>query len=335
MNVRLKQFVTIQRLKDKLIISGTYKEGDIYLNESSEMIDLLDGLKNISGLPYDKYKDNEMFVRLYRAGLLEDIDSNQKRRNELFYDYIGYDFQGLKSKHILIFGAGAAGGTIAYMAAQQGFTHIACVDSDKVEKSDVDKTMVYDVEDIGEYKVNAIKKRILKNFNIGIISIVKYMKKLDDAFTIIETTKPDIIIYAVDPDPVFKMKLNEYCVSQNLPIIHSSYSYEKIICGPCVVPHETACMIGYNEYWKMSTGYFDFNEVVRLFGNKTIHPSISFNINVLAGIILKDVVFCIGKKYDYVSTINKQIIINLLKSEITEMELSCQFCGDCIAKSLK
>ncbi len=29
MNVRLKQFVTIQRLKDKLIISGTYKEGTL------------------------------------------------------------------------------------------------------------------------------------------------------------------------------------------------------------------------------------------------------------------------------------------------------------------
>ena len=51
---------------------------------------------------------------LYEHGLLEETNNHKKTRNELFYDYIGFDFEKIRTKKILVFGAGAAGGTITY-----------------------------------------------------------------------------------------------------------------------------------------------------------------------------------------------------------------------------
>lgn len=333
MNLRLKTFVSIQKIGDKLSISGAFGHHDIYVDPTPEVINVLSHLKDDKGLPVDGYKNNRLFSMLYEHGLLEETNNHKKTRNELFYDYIGFDFEKIRSKKILVFGAGAAGGTITYLLSQQRFTNVCSVDTDRVEQSDVDKTMVYDASDIGNYKVDAIKHRINRNFGTDVTTIKEYINS-SSADKIIRRIKPDIIVYAINPDPAFKIQFNEYCVEYGIPIIHASYSYEKIICGPCVVPHKTACMKGYNEYWKSRTGNrLDYNRIYRIWRQNSIHPSISFNINYLSSVVLKDVIFCLGQRYDYVSTLNKQIIVNLLSSEITEIEMSCGYCYDeCVAK---
>lgn len=112
---------------------------------------------------------------LYEHGLLEETNNHKKTRNELFYDYIGFDFEKIRTKKILVFGAGAAGGTITYLLSQQRFTNVCSVDTDRVEQSDVDKTMVYDASDIGNYKVDAIKHRINRNFGTDVTTIKEYI----------------------------------------------------------------------------------------------------------------------------------------------------------------
>lgn len=74
---------------------------------------------------------------------------------------------------------------------------------------------------------------------------------------------------------------------------------------------------------------FDYGRTRKLFRETTIHPSISFNINVLASIIVKDVIFALADDYDRVTTKNKIIELSLISSDIVSYELSCQFCASC------
>ena len=97
--------------------------------------------------------------------------------------------------------------------------------------------MVYDASDIGNYKVDAIKHRINRNFGTDVTTIKEYINS-SSADKIIRRIKPDIIVYAIDPDPAFKIQFNEYCVAYGIPIIHASYSYVKNIANVSVISQE-------------------------------------------------------------------------------------------------
>lgn len=333
MNYRLKSFVSVQRIKSALSISGCVG-GDIIVDYNDDNISLLRFLMSEDGICSANYSNNILFQKLKNNDLLEDVNAPSVARNESFFQYVKCDFAFIINKRILILGAGAAGGTISYLLAQQGFRRIATVDYDRVENSDVEKTMVYDASDVGLYKIEALSRRIQSNFGIEITQIMEKLSTIDDAAHIINDYAPDMIVYAIDPNPAFKLNLDKLCLHLSIPIIHAAYSYEKILCGPCVVPHRTACVIGYNEYLRKRTNdTFDFYDVSRILVKRMIHPSISFNINVLANIILKDIIFCLGERYDNVSTFNNILTINLLTLETSIYELSCKFCKSCEAKS--
>ena len=330
MNYRLKRYATVQCLTTKIAISGCYGHGDLYIENTSENLSILTRLQTEEGISIDDSGSYSLLGILLEKGLLEDGHCHDMKRNELYYEYLNYDFKQVCDKKILVFGAGAAGGTITYLLAQQGFTNITCLDGDVVEISDVDKTTIYDAKDIGVAKVEALQKRISTNFGQTINILPSYLKDIENAFTIMEEVKPDLVVYAIDPHPSYKLALNEYCVEHNISIIHAGYSYERILYGPFVVPGKTSCMKGYNEYWKRRTrGEMDFSKLRSLSDSYLIHPSISFNINILSNLVVKEIIFGLGGKFEWVQSLNKQIIIDITSFEVTEMELSCGFCNDC------
>ena len=329
--VKLKDYVDIVGLDDRFfIISNSFGKESIYVTKDKNSQNLLRDLKSKDGVDSDIYKDDPLYSRLLRNSLIEESYYPSKRRNELFFDYIQTGFNLPLNKRILVLGAGAAGGTISYLLSQQGFRYVFTLDNDKVENSDIEKTMVYDHKDIGEYKVISLQRKTEENFRNPISPILKRINTFEDINHLVSDLKPSIIIYAIDPDAFMKINLNRFCVDRMIPIIHGSYSFDKIVCGPCVIPQQTSCYVGYNEYWKAKThGMFDYGRTNKLFRETTIHPSISFNINVLASIIVKDVIFALTDDYDRVMTKNKIIELSLISSDIVSYELSCQFCASC------
>lgn len=327
--VKLKDYVDIVGLDDKFfIISNSFGKESIYVINNQNSRSLLRDLKSKDGV--DPNKEEPLYSILVGNSLIEEISCPTKNRNELFFDYIQTGFHLPLNKRILVLGAGAAGGTISYLLSQQGFRHVFTLDDDKVENSDIEKTMIYDRKDIGEYKVISLQRKTEENFRNPISPILKRINTFEDINHLVSDLKPSIIIYAIDPDAFMKINLNRFCVDRMIPIIHGSYSFDKILCGPCVIPQQTSCYVGYNEYWKAKTqGMFDYERTRKLFRKTTIHPSISFNINVLASIIVKDVIFALADDYDRVMTKNKIIELSLISSDIVSYELSCQFCASC------
>lgn len=334
MNVRFKPYITIQETVSDMIISGL-RNGLRFEKKTSQLVDILSKLKSEEGVGEEECDAIKAHYQWITDDLLETAkETRAVNRASLFYDYLQFDLNSILDRNILVFGAGAAGGTITYLLAQHGFKHIFLLDYDKVEVSDVLKTMVYDIEDLGEKKSVALQRRICRNFGIQISIVEKRLWAIEDAIDVFKWCRPAAVVYAIDPDSNYKLLINQYCVYNSIPIIHASYSYENIMCGPCVIPGETACFCGYNEFWKAKTkGQINYESMHRLFTGTTIHPSISYNINLLSSIIVKDLVFLLGGSVERITTKNKILRINMIDNELEEDILSCKFCHSCGAKT--
>ena len=131
---------------------------------------------------------------------------------------IGEDnFNKLKDKHILILGLGGVGGYSIEAIARSGVNNITIVDFDRVDETNINRQIIANINNIGEYKTDEWYKRnktINPNCNINIIN-----KKIDlDNINILFENNIDYIIDACDTIPVKKQLIIE-CINRNIKLI--------------------------------------------------------------------------------------------------------------------
>ena len=68
--------------------------------------------------------------------------------------------QKLKSAKVLVLGMGGLGCPLSIYLASLGIGTIGIVDDDKVELSNLNRQIIYNINDIGKYKVDVAKKKI-------------------------------------------------------------------------------------------------------------------------------------------------------------------------------
>ena len=79
--------------------------------------------------------------------------------------------QKLKSAKVLVLGMGGLGCPLSIYLASLGIGTIGIVDNDKVELSNLNRQIIYNIKDLGKYKVDVAKNKIkLINKNIIIKS---------------------------------------------------------------------------------------------------------------------------------------------------------------------
>ena len=77
----------------------------------------------------------------------------------------------LKSSKVLVLGMGGLGCPLSIYLASLGVGTIGIVDNDKVELSNLNRQIIYNVNDIGKFKVDVAKNKIkLKNKKVVIKS---------------------------------------------------------------------------------------------------------------------------------------------------------------------
>ncbi len=125
-----------------------------------------------------------------------------------------------KSK-ILIVGAGGLGCSIIDQLSRLGIGEIGIIDKDKVQLSNIHRQNLFDTKDINEFKVNVIKKKILKiNPNIKLKIYKEFLneknaKKIIDNYNLI-----------IDGSDNFKTKflINEACMELKKKLIIGAIS---------------------------------------------------------------------------------------------------------------
>ncbi len=151
----------------------------------------------------------------------------------------------LHKAKITIVGLGGISCPLAQYLVASGIKNLNFIDGDKIEKSNLGRQILYNLEDVGKYKTNVAKEKLLKlnpNCNINIFS--EYLNKENLNFLL----KSDIIIDATDDWFTSKL-INKFCLENSLRYIFSSainYSIQicvfnnqnKHICLNCLFPND-------------------------------------------------------------------------------------------------
>ena len=283
----------------------------------------------VEGIEIVDVKSIKLFTELYKSNLLTEYSSldisNPYIRNIFYLDFlkININYSEILSKKILVFGAGAVGCNISYLLAQFGYKNVIVIDDDRVEESDIYKTLIYRRSDIGQFKVDSLRICIESNFAISIETFIDSPKKQSEISSYVELLKPDLIIKACDPNLSFRYYLNEICFGMKIPFVYMSYSFERINIGPFFVPGLTKSdkEIEFDFSKKFGNSYSYLGHE-KLFSDYTIHPSVSFNINILSNIMLKEILFFHLNKFEFVFSLNKEVFFFPLTMKVFYKDLS-------------
>lgn len=131
----------------------------------------------------------------------------------------------LHSKKVIVFGLGGVGGYVVEELVRSGIKHIALVDNDVINASNINRQIIATSENIGELKVDAFKNRI-KAINPDIKVETYPLFYLPENNTI-DLSKYDYVIDCIDTVKS-KIGIISYCVNHNVKVISSLGTANKL-----------------------------------------------------------------------------------------------------------
>jgi molybdopterin/thiamine biosynthesis adenylyltransferase len=293
MKYYLPPYIPIYKSKNKLCIGFAHLQDKYCEFEYTDSLHEYIQYILLNGIEMDN--DNLFLRELKNRSIIKTKTSlNSINRGMLFLEYLGnekFDIEVRKSS-ILIFGAGAGGGTLTYLLAQFGFENITVVDFDIVERSDVLRTSVYDLSQEGMMKVDALSCKIKSNFGVDLKTHFFDKQDYESLNRLIDSVNPELVVKACDPNLNFRINLNKICLNKKIAHFHMAYAFEDLKIGPLYIPNYLGCDNCLNLNIQEIYGeHYNFESHERLFSDILIHPSISFNINILASLALKELLF--------------------------------------------
>ncbi|MCT4639174.1 MAG: ThiF family adenylyltransferase [Bacteroidales bacterium] len=124
----------------------------------------------------------------------------------------------LKEAHIAVYGLGGSGSPIVLQLAYLGVGKLSLIDPDIVEESNLNRQIIYSIDDIGVYKINAAKNRVNKIDKDCIVTIDKFHDKIQ----LLEIIDNYTIVVDATDDYRFKVLLDRTCRKKDIPMIHTS-----------------------------------------------------------------------------------------------------------------
>ncbi len=127
--------------------------------------------------------------------------------------------QKLKEANVLVIGTGGLGSPLLLYLAAAGVGHLGIVDYDIVDDSNLQRQVLYSVEDIGKPKVEAAKKRLL-DLNPH-IKVTTYNTQLDSSNALEIFKDYDLVADGTDNFPT-RYLVNDAAVFTGIPNIYAS-----------------------------------------------------------------------------------------------------------------
>lgn len=142
----------------------------------------------------------------------------------------------IKQKKICVIGVGGVGSHSLYGFAAMGVGKITAVDFDKVELSNTSRQMLYWESDIGKYKVDVAKEKMLSiNPRVEYEFVNKRITTIDD---IVNVANGSDLIYLCADTPRGEIidMVDKAALLLKIPYYVGSPTNDQIICGPLILP---------------------------------------------------------------------------------------------------
>lgn len=250
--------------------------------KSEEFQCLLQGEGLDEGSLINKWGSKQV-AKWKESGLLLPYEIDEKHMNsrtDSFYYFLGLKNaeQKLANSKVLILGCGGIGSHVAWNMTALGVKHIYLLDGDVVELSNLNRQILYDIDDIGKEKVNVLASKLKKinpNNNYYPINNKIYTKEmLND---VIVKINPNVIVKSFD-SPIYISKwLEEICELGDYKYVSAIMNGTKQLIGPTYIGRGTAHF----------GDYFEINQKLEKIGG--IAPSICFELSGMAAEVSEEV----------------------------------------------
>lgn len=146
---------------------------------------------------------------------------------ERLENLVGVDvLERIKNLNILIVGIGGVGGYTLESLVRCGVENITIIDYDKVESSNLNRQIISNLNNIGELKVDAARKRYTNiNDKINLKTMSMFLDK--DNIDSINICQCDYVVDACDSVQTKALLMGE-CASKNIKIISSMGTAKKM-----------------------------------------------------------------------------------------------------------
>ncbi len=150
--------------------------------------------------------------------------NNRYLRQTILPDF-GIEGQlALKNAKVLVIGAGGLGSPVAVYLAAGGVGILGIVDFDTVDETNLHRQVFFNKEDVGRYKVQVLKEKILAQNPDTIVKT--FQVKLDKKNAIEILSDYDLIVDGTDNFPT-RYLVNDSCVTIDKPLVFGAiYQFE-------------------------------------------------------------------------------------------------------------
>jgi adenylyltransferase/sulfurtransferase len=151
---------------------------------------------------------------------MDHSEKYERYRRQILLREFGEESQDkLFAARILVVGAGGLGCPALQYLAAAGTGTIGVIDFDIVELSNLQRQILYTVDDLGEYKVNAVRQK-LKAMN-PMLEIKTYNSRLDTKNALSIISDYDLVIDGSDNFST-RYLINDACVLLNKPFVYGA-----------------------------------------------------------------------------------------------------------------
>ncbi len=147
----------------------------------------------------------------------------------------------LESKTIVILGCGGLGTSIIPSLLNIGIKNYILIDDDIIEESNITRSPIFSLNDIGKYKVDCIESWMSNN--VIDCSVIKHkLRVTEETFPEINISNSDLIICTADDDDgLMKSRIDCKMYSTGVPYLYSGYWENIAMVGPILNKEITPC----------------------------------------------------------------------------------------------
>ena len=146
--------------------------------------------------------------------------------------------QKLKNSHVIIIGIGGLGCASATYLTAAGVGRITVVDFDLVELSNLNRQVLYGIDDIGKRKVFVAQRKLSQlNPEVEIVPVFTRVTE-ENVFSMISGIQ--VVLDGLDNFST-RLTVNTACIKHRIPFIHGGVSRFRGLVTT-IIPGKTACL---------------------------------------------------------------------------------------------
>lgn len=334
---------------NNILSAGTwqYKTTSIEFEQSIQLLHFLfeeKSLKEINDFLILHNISNEIFKKLVKNKLIttnykifnkkDDIEF----KNNLYIDNITNNpievENKIKNTIFVIIGCGGIGNFMSFALNSLTPKKIILIDGDVIERSNLNRQLMFTENDIGSFKAETLKKSLInRNSNAHIYSINNYVTE-DILSNIFNENNPKNIIAVLSGDNETALSVTTtICAKYKVPFLNVGYLNNISVIGPFYIPNNSCCPYCHNSFSvQLDSSKNIIDKWVNELNMRSEAPSSFVNNSLASSMAMVDIFHFLDNDFTNINSFNCRFGIENMGFKILQSKSSidknCKYCGN-------